>query len=98
MAFYNNNTIMSFDGILRHVTIRNCTFSKNIGNGAAMEIIQHSLSDHHMTPMFRTSIESSTFTNNYIPLNINGPILDFISVEVSLIIVHFAEVIAPVYH
>ena len=84
MAFYNNNTITSFDGILRQVTIRNCTFTQNVGNGAAMEIIQHSLSDHHMTPMFQTSIESSTFTNNYVPLNIDGPILDFISVEVSV--------------
>ena len=84
MAFYNNNTIKSFDGILRQITFRNCTFKENIGNGAAMEIIQHSLSDHHMIPMFQILIELSTFTNNYIPVNTDGPILDLISVEVSV--------------
>lgn len=84
MAFYNNNTIETVDGILRQITIRNCTFTENVGNGAAMEIIQHSLSDHHTTPMFQTSIELSTFVNNYIPRNTDGPILDLISVEVSV--------------
>ena len=43
MAFYNN-TIETIDGILRQITIRNCTFTENVGNGAAIEIIQHSLS------------------------------------------------------
>ena len=84
MAFYNNNTIRKFDGVLRQITVRNCTFTENVGNGAAMEIIQHSLSDHHMIPMFQTSIELSTFINNHIPWNVDGPILDFISVEVTM--------------
>lgn len=77
-------------GIGRQVTIQNCTFISNRGDGggAAMEIIQHyadnSPNDHHYTYWFQTSIESCTFVDNYIPFNDGGPILDFISVEVSL--------------
>ena len=84
IAFYNKKTVSSFDGILRQVVIRNCTFTENGGNGAAMEIIQHSLSDHRMTPMFRTLIETSVFKDNFMQSNVDGPILDFIDVEVSI--------------
>ena len=84
MAFYNNNTVASFDGILRLVTIANCTFTDNTGNGAGMEIIQHSLSEYVVTPMFKTTVKQSTFIGNSIPPNIDGPILDIIDVELSL--------------
>ena len=46
IAFYNNSTSQSYDGILRQVIIKNCNFTENGGNGAAMEIIEHTLSTH----------------------------------------------------
>ena len=84
IAFYNNGTSQSYDGILRRVIIKNCNFTENGGNGAAIEIIQHSLSSHSATPLFHTSIENCKFVNNYKPSNVDGPILDLIRVEVSI--------------
>ena len=84
MAYYNNSTMNSFDGNIWQVNIVNCKFLENGGNGAAMEIIQHSLSFHHMIPLFQMSIENNTFINNFMPSDVDGPILDFIRVEVSI--------------
>ena len=84
IAFYNNGTSQSYDGILRQVIIKNCNFTENGGNGAAMEIIEHVLSTHHATPLFHTSIENCKFENNYKPPNVDGPVIDFIRVEVSI--------------
>ena len=75
-------------GTERQVTIQNCTFIFNHGNGAAMEIIQHVSAStpnfHHFMHWFETSIETCTFEDNFISFNEGGPILDFISTEVSI--------------
>ena len=90
IAYYSEGTYYSFiSGIERQVTIQNCTFLFNHGDGAAMEIIQHVPSNdlshyHHYTHWFQTSIEGCTFVNNYTPFTDDGPILDFISVEVTI--------------
>ena len=84
VAYYNNNTLDDYDCNLRKVVIRNCTFIKNGGNGAAMEIILHRLTDHYSMPMFRTSIEKSSFEDNFLPTNVDGPVIDLISVDVSV--------------
>ena len=84
IAFYNSGTSQNYDGILRQVTIKNSNFLENGGNGAALEIIQHSLSHLRSTPLFYTLIENCTFEDNYEPPNVDGPIIDFIRVEVSI--------------
>ncbi len=87
IAYYSEG-VYAFSGIERQVTIRDCTFLFNHGDGAAMEIIQHFSADsanfHHFTYWFETSIETCTFEDNFIPFNEGGPILDFISAEVSI--------------
>ena len=85
IAYFNNSTTSSYDGILRQVNISNCNFTNNGGNGAAMEIIQHSWSNHRVTPLFQTMIENCHFKGNFRPISkVDGPILDLISVEVSM--------------
>ena len=84
IAFYNKGTSQSYDGILRRVIVKNCNFTENGGNGAAMEIIQHTLSSHRATPLFHTSIENCKFEDNYKPPSVDGPIIDLIKVEVSI--------------
>lgn len=84
IAFYNTGTSQNYDGILRQVIIKDSNFTENGGNGAALEIIQHILSSHRATPLFRTSIENCKFEDNYKPPNVDGPIIDFIGVEVSI--------------
>ena len=86
IAFYDNSTLTDFCGSSRQVVIQNCHFTDNIGNGAAMEIILHSSSQNHMIPLFQTSLNNCSFVNNSKPSNHlhNGPILDFIRVEVSI--------------
>ena len=80
--YYNNSTSQSYDGILRQLNITNCTFTENSGNGAAMEVIQHSVSANRAIPLFRTSIDSCMFDRSFRPANVDGAILDLISVEV----------------
>lgn len=83
VAYYNiNNSVHS--GIEGQITISHCKFTHNIANGAAMEIIQHSSSYHHMTHWFQTSLEMCSFECNFMPLNNDGPVLDFISVDVTM--------------
>ena len=85
VAYYSNSTRRSScDSALWQLNISKCTFNANGGNGAAMEIIQHSLSHHRMIPLFQTSIENCLFTNNFMPPTVDGPILDFKLVEVSV--------------
>ena len=84
IAFYNTGTSQNYDGILRQVMIKNSNFTENGGNGAALEIIQHSLSHLRSTPLFYTLIENCTFEDNYEPPNVDGPIIDLIRVEVSI--------------
>ena len=67
VAYYNNSTLDNYDCIRRNIIIRDCTFIRNGGNGAAMEIILHSLTDHRLMPLFRTSIEKCTFEGNFLP-------------------------------
>ena len=82
MAYYSNSSSPSHcDSASWHVTVSHCNFSNNGGNGAAMEITQHSVSHHHM---FKTSIDNSFFTNNFMPSSVDGPIIHFKSVEVSM--------------
>ena len=81
VAYYNNGINSGIDG---QVTISHCNFRHNSGNGAAMQIIQHSSSYHHITHWFQTSIEMCSFESNSMPSNEDGPILDFISVEVTM--------------
>ena len=79
---YNKPSTSFLGGTTSHVIIRNCSFTKNIGDGAAMEIKQLGYS---ITPLIQTSIEKSIFENNFTPWYYFGPVLDFISVEVSVI-------------
>ena len=81
MAYYNNGVHSGTEG---QVTISHCKFTHNIANGAAMQIIQHSSSYHHTTHWFQTSLEMCSFEYNFMPLNNDGPILDFISVDVTM--------------
>ena len=82
VAYYNNG---SHSGIEGQVTISHCNFTLNTGNGAAMQIIQHKSSYHHSTYWFQTSVEMCSFENNFMPSNEDGPILDFISIDVMMI-------------
>ena len=89
IAYYSEGMYaFTGSGTERQVIIRNCTFIINHGGGAAMEIIQRVSASapnfHHITYWFETSIESCTFKDNFIPFNEGGPILDFISTEVSI--------------
>ena len=76
-----NTSLGSVGGTVRQVTIRNCNFTTNGGDGAAMEIIQFS---HYITPLAQTSVENCIFENNFTPFYFIGPVLDLISVEVSV--------------
>ena len=77
---YRSN-ISFLDNHVRQIVITGCNFTKNVGNGAAMEIVE--LSRYRM-PTFQTSITMCKFNDNSIPSRYTGPILDFISVEVSV--------------
>ena len=82
MAYYNNGIVRSgFEG---WITISHCNFTHNIANGAGMEIVQHSSSHHHVTHWFQTSLEMCSFEHNFMPLDNDGPVLDFISVDVRM--------------
>ena len=86
MAYYSNSSNHNgCDSVLWHATFLECDFIANGGNGAAMEIIEHSVSHHRMKPLFQTSLEDCSFEDNYMPLTVDGPILDFKLVEVSII-------------
>ena len=85
VAYYNNSTLSNYDCLIRQITIRNCRFVKNSGNGAAMEIILHRLSHHYLMPLFQTVIENSTFEENFLPPEVDGPVIDLISVDVTII-------------
>ena len=67
--------------INRQVSIVKCNFTENVGDGAAMEIMQL---NHYVTPQLNTSIEMCIFENNFTPPNLFGPVMDLISVEVSV--------------
>ena len=81
IAFFNHAN--SYDGVLRKIQITNCNFTKNTGDGAAMELIQHLPTGHRPIAIFETSINHCNFINNSKP-SVDGPILDFISVDVSV--------------
>ena len=85
VAYYNNSTLSDYDCLIRQITIRNCSFIRNGGNGAAMEIILHSLTHHRLMPLFQTVIEGSTFKENFLPSKVDGPVIDLISVDVTVI-------------
>ena len=67
--------------IKRKIAIIRCYFAENIADGAAMEILQLS---NYITPQLNISIEMCTFENNYTPLELIGPVIDLIAVEVSI--------------
>ena len=75
------NELGTNTGINRQVTIMKCNFTENVGDGAAMEIKQV---NHYITPQLNTSIEMCRFENNFTPSNLIGPVIDLISVEVSV--------------
>ena len=77
----SENSTDMFDGTVRHITFSNCHYVKNGGDGAAMEIIQL---NHHNLPFFQTSIKHCVFQKNFVQTKYIGPVLDFISVEVSI--------------
>ena len=83
VAYYHINSEVH-SGIEGQVTISHCKFTHNIANGAAMEIVQYSSSYHHMTHWFQTSLEMCSFEYNFTPLNNDGPVLDFISIDVTM--------------
>ena len=81
-----NSTFL--DSLVRQILITGCNFSKNIGNGAAMEIVQ--LTGYRI-PNFQTAINACNFEDNSNPFRYIGPILDFIAVEVSMTNCTFAR-------
>ena len=83
VAYYGNGTSQSYDDIIRQVNISNCNFTDNIGNGAAMEIIQLS-SANRAVSLFHTLIKSCKFDCNYQLMNYHGPVLNLISIEVTI--------------
>ena len=78
MAHYSQDATISY---LKHVTITNCTFTKNGGVGSTIDIVQHSLQP--MTPFFNTSLTMCNFTNNRLT-NDDGAILKIFSDKVSI--------------
>ena len=81
VAYYNDG----HSGIEGQVIISRCDFTHNTGNGAAMQIIQHKSLCHHTAHWFQTSIEMCSFEHNFMPSNEDGPILDFIYIDVMMI-------------
>ena len=73
----SNTTLL--DSLVRQILISDCNFTENIGNGAAMEIVQFT---RYRMPNFLTSIKTCKFDDNSTPSRNFGPILEFISVEV----------------
>ena len=69
-------------GIGSEVLIRNCSFTENTGNGAAMEIVQFG---YYITHLIQTSIENCMFEGNFDYHAYAAPVLDFILVEISVI-------------
>ena len=78
IAHYSHDTTSH----LKHISITNCTFTKNKGVESVVDIIQHSL--HPMTPFLNTTLTMCSFRNNTL-LNDYGAILNIHSDEVSLI-------------
>ena len=93
-TFYNNHALNSSGAMyiahyshdttnrLNHITITNCTFTKNKGRESTVDIIQHSLQP--MTPFLNTTITMCSFKSNIL-LNDYGAILKIYSDKVSLI-------------
>ena len=84
IAHYNHDTTSH----LKHITIANCTFTKNKGVESTVDIIQHSLQP--MTPFLNTTLMMCNFRNNTL-LNDYGAILKIYSDKVSLINSNFTE-------
>ena len=85
MSYTNPCTTASLSclgGIASQVIMRNCSFTNNFGDGAAMEIIQLG---YYISPLIQTSIEKCMFEDNFTPSYSTVPVLDFISVEDSVI-------------
>ena len=80
VAYEMRNTTF-LDSLTRRILISGCNFSKNVGNGAAMEIVQLT---GYRVPNFQTAIRACNFEDNSNPSRYIGPILDFIAVEVSV--------------
>lgn len=81
-----NSTFL--DSLVRQILIIGCNFSKNVGNGAAMEVVQLT---GYRKPNFQTAINACNFEDNSNPFRYIGPILDFIAVEVSMTNCTFAR-------
>ena len=93
-TFYNNHALNSSGAMyiahyshdttnrLKHITVTNCTFTKNKGIGSTVDIIQHSLQP--MTPFLNTTLMMCSFKSNTL-LNDYGAILKIYSDKVSLI-------------
>ena len=77
MAHYSHDTTVSH---LKHITITNCTFTENGGNGSSVDIKQHSLQP--MTPFLNTTLVMCSFKNNI--LANDGAILTIYSDKVSM--------------
>ena len=78
IAHYSHDTTSH----LKHITITNCTFTKNKGVESTVDIMQHSLQP--MTPFLNTTLTMCSFRNNTL-LNDYGAILMIYSDKVSLI-------------
>ena len=67
----------------RQIIIRDCKFIGNKGNGAAMEILKHTLPGYisHFTPQFSVHFDTCEFHNNSVPLNRHSSIMEVIGTK-----------------
>lgn len=79
IAYRTTSSVL--DSVVRQIIISDCKFNNNSGNGAAMEILQLT---HYRTPNYKILIDKCQFEDNSTPSKYFGPILDFISIEVSI--------------
>ena len=72
--------------LLRQIIIHNCTFLENKGNGAAMELLKHTIPGYlqHLTPQLSVHIESCSFRSNSAQTNSSrklGSIVELIGTQ-----------------
>ena len=68
---------------MTEITIINCTFTGNSGNGAAMEILKQTLPGYipHMTPQLTVHLKHCSFHNNSVPPDKHSGIIELIGTK-----------------
>ena len=67
-----------YDCLIRRFWFKNCTFVKNVGNGAVMEATKHQILANHGSPPLSVTFDYCTFRDNFLPRNKKGPIMNLI--------------------